>query len=200
MRASNGYQLRVLVLAIACALATACLHRSPVTRQDTSNEPLSGSQVRLRDELTRDVDALSVGIGPRHAGRSIEAVLEAERWITERLRSAGIEPDRDEIDVAGTVVANVVATLPGTKHPDEILLLGAHYDTVIASPGADDNASGVALLLALAVSDTSEFRNPNYHRSTDTIGTIDFDSMARMAEGWVRLVRVLANTSGSNFP
>ena len=44
--------------------------------------------------------------------------------------------------------ANVIAELRGTS--DEIVILGAHYDTVDESPGADDNASGVAALLALA--------------------------------------------------
>jgi Zn-dependent M28 family amino/carboxypeptidase len=41
-----------------------------------------------------------------------------------------------------------VITRPGPL--DEILLIGAHYDTVRGSPGADDNASGVAGLLELS--------------------------------------------------
>ncbi|MCP4005505.1 MAG: M20/M25/M40 family metallo-hydrolase, partial [bacterium] len=136
------------MIAIACALHVACFHRSPVTRFKTPTEPLSQSQLVLRDELIRDVEELSVGIGPRHAGFSIEALLAAERWIAERLRDAGVDPQRDEIDVAGTSVANLVATIPGTTHPNEVVLIGAHYDTVADSPGANDNASGVALLLA----------------------------------------------------
>jgi Zn-dependent M28 family amino/carboxypeptidase len=255
-------------------------------------------------------------------------VHEAERWIVSRLHDAGLKSERDEIAMGGATVANVVVTLPGTTRPDEIVLVGAHYDTVIGSPGADDNASGVALLLAMAarmsetpmertvrlvffvneenpftggiqmgsrvhadrsrergddivmmlnmdsvgyykhdkgsqkyprvlralfpsrgnfvvfatnkthqqlldrivtlyqaqcdfptigvatdssqinrgdhasflwrdypalsITDTSEFRNPNYHRSSDTPETLDFDSMARMGEGFITTVRALA--------
>ncbi|MCP3979711.1 MAG: hypothetical protein GY716_10350 [bacterium] len=78
MRVKRSARL-VLVVAIACALTVACFHRSPVTRFKTPTEPLSPSQLVLRDELIRDVDALSVGIGPRHAGFSIEALLATER-------------------------------------------------------------------------------------------------------------------------
>ena len=63
---------------------------------------------------------------------------------------AGIEAERDPVDLNGAEAANVVATFPGNQLPDEILLIGAHYDTVPSSPGANDNASGVALLLATA--------------------------------------------------
>jgi hypothetical protein len=43
-----------------------------------------------------------------------------------------------------------MVNLPGRARPDAILLIGAHYDTVRDSPGADDNASGVAGLLELS--------------------------------------------------
>ncbi|MCP4005610.1 MAG: M28 family peptidase [bacterium] len=46
---------------------------------------------------------------------------------------------------------------------------------------------------ALALSDTSEFRNPHYHSSSDTAETLDYDSMTRMADGFIRTVRVLAD-------
>lgn len=43
---------------------------------------------------------------------------------------------------------NIVATLPATIDTDRIVVLGAHYDTVHGSPGANDNASGIAILLS----------------------------------------------------
>ena len=45
---------------------------------------------------------------------------------------------------------NLEVTRPGKAKPDEIILIGAHYDTVPGSPGANDNASGVAALLELS--------------------------------------------------
>lgn len=41
-------------------------------------------------------------------------------------------------------------TRPGSSQPRQVLLVGAHYDSVSGSPGADDNASGVAALLELS--------------------------------------------------
>jgi len=50
---------------------------------------------------------------------------------------------------------NIELTLPGTSHPDEVIVVGAHYDSDAcesggANPGADDNASGVAALIEIA--------------------------------------------------
>ncbi|HVS19541.1 MAG TPA: M20/M25/M40 family metallo-hydrolase, partial [Planctomycetota bacterium] len=47
-------------------------------------------------------------------------------------------------------VVNLVVELPGASRPWQVVELGAHYDTVPGSPGADDNASGVAALLEAA--------------------------------------------------
>ncbi|MCX7635348.1 MAG: M20/M25/M40 family metallo-hydrolase, partial [Syntrophales bacterium] len=45
--------------------------------------------------------------------------------------------------------SNIMVTIPGRKFPQEVVLVGAHYDTVAGTPGADDNASAVAALLEL---------------------------------------------------
>jgi Zn-dependent M28 family amino/carboxypeptidase len=45
---------------------------------------------------------------------------------------------------------NIEAELKGKEAPEEIIVIGAHYDTVYGSPGADDNATGVAALLEIA--------------------------------------------------
>ncbi|MCP3919674.1 MAG: M20/M25/M40 family metallo-hydrolase [bacterium] len=129
---------------------TGCLHISPGTLYESSTEPLTHYQREMREELVHDVNRLSTGIGPRHGGASLAKVLEAERWILGRLTETGVDATRDEVDLNGPKVANVVATFPGAKQPSEIVLIGAHYDAVPGSPGANDNASGVALLLATA--------------------------------------------------
>jgi Zn-dependent M28 family amino/carboxypeptidase len=46
--------------------------------------------------------------------------------------------------------ANLEVTRRGRENPDDIILIGAHYDSVIGSPGANDNATGVAALLELS--------------------------------------------------
>ena len=63
---------------------------------------------------------------------------------------AGYDIRHNAYEVAGRTFRNVIAEVPGTNRADELLLLGAHYDTAEGTPGADDNASGVAALLELA--------------------------------------------------
>ena len=57
---------------------------------------------------------------------------------------------RQEFKVYKHTVRNISVELPGDERPDEILVVGAHYDTVSGTPGADDNASAVAGVLELA--------------------------------------------------
>lgn len=127
-----------------------CLHRSPGVLYESSLKPLSARQIALRDQLKRDVHHLAGKIGPRNAARNLRAVLAAEGWIIDRLSAVGVPSRRDEVDLNGAKVANIEATFPGTKLPEAIVVVGGHYDTVFGSTGANDNASGVALLLAVA--------------------------------------------------
>ena len=136
-----------IVVLHSCA---GCVHRSPGTLYESAVEALTPEETALREEMRVDVAKLSVDIGPRNAGESLSSVLAAEQWIVDRLRSHGLEPRRDEVDLGGVSVANIAVSFPGAKRPDEIIVIGAHYDTVFRSPGANDNASGVALLLATA--------------------------------------------------
>ena len=47
-------------------------------------------------------------------------------------------------------VENLEAQLPGTGRADEVVIIGAHYDTVVGCPGANDNGTGVAALIEIA--------------------------------------------------
>ncbi len=96
----------------------------------------------LRDELRRDVYALAGAIGERNLGAP-EAYAEAATFIHDAFHAAGYAPQRQLLDGC----SNVEAELRGGE---EIVVVGAHYDTVPGSPGADDNASGVAAMLAIA--------------------------------------------------
>jgi len=102
----------------------------------------------LIDQLQRDVRVLSEEIGDRHLGR-YDQLQRAARYITEQLTQAGYAVESQAYTVQGRTVANLIAPKPGVSRPDEVILLGAHYDTCF-NPGADDNASGIAGLLALA--------------------------------------------------
>src|SRR3954449_13184915 len=103
----------------------------------------SGTESRLRAH----VGALAGTIGERHLLRP-HALAAAADYIDAIWQAQGYVPERETFTVEGLDCANLVITRPGPR--DELLLIGAHYDTVRGSPGADDNASGVAALLELS--------------------------------------------------
>jgi Zn-dependent M28 family amino/carboxypeptidase len=101
----------------------------------------------LAGRLRFHVENLAGSIGPRHARRP--AALEAAaRYVEERFAASQFEVARQSFDAAGTTVANIEARL-GPETP-RYFVVGAHYDTVPTTPGANDNASGVAVMLELA--------------------------------------------------
>ena len=99
------------------------------------------------DNLLRWVGELS---GLRHGSENPAALEERAVSIEQQLAGCGFEVVSQEVPFAGRVYRNLVATLPGSEPRLPMLLLGAHYDGPPGSPGADDNASGVAVLLEAA--------------------------------------------------
>lgn len=107
------------------------------------------NNTELAERLRQHVDRLAGLIGPRHAGRP--SALDAAASVVEReLSQSGYVVQRQPYTVDDVEVANLIAELPGTWAASDILIVGAHYDTVETSPGADDNASGVAVMLEAA--------------------------------------------------
>jgi Zn-dependent M28 family amino/carboxypeptidase len=73
----------------------------------------------------------------------------AQHYIHQQLAQWG-KVEIHEFEFRGQVYKNLILNLPGLRSPSPPILIGAHYDTVPASPGADDNATGIAVLLELA--------------------------------------------------
>jgi len=102
------------------------------------------------DEYLRQVvTMLSHGIGVR-TYRDTDRLQRAAGYISEQFRSFGYDVSRQTFLYRGNAFDNVIAELTGNAAPEKILVVGAHYDTVRTTSGADDNASGVAGLLGLA--------------------------------------------------
>jgi hypothetical protein len=110
---------------------------------------MAADEISLRDELREDVEHLAVTIGPRNLGR-YPALCEAARFIEGKFLAAGYEVDRQSYQVRDLDCFNLQVELPGVHSPDEIVVIGAHYDSYDGAPGANDNGSGTAALLALA--------------------------------------------------
>ena len=103
----------------------------------------------LEARLRRHVEALAGDIGERHVGRP-RALHAAENFIAGELAALGYDVARQTYVAQGVDSSNLEATVPGASRASEIVLVGAHYDTVPGSPGADDNGSGVAGLIEIA--------------------------------------------------
>jgi hypothetical protein len=116
-------------------------------RNTSRGAALSDAEVALRAELTADVKTLAGDIGERNLGRYAQLKAAAE-FIEGSLSRAGFAPRRESYEVRGQACHNIEVEIRGTR--PEIVLVGAHYDSVFGCPGANDNGSGVAALLALA--------------------------------------------------
>jgi Zn-dependent M28 family amino/carboxypeptidase len=110
----------------------------------------SGEEVqRLADRLHSHVGVLAGSIGPRHLGNP--AALEAAAGYIERqFAEIGDAVVRQTYAVGSQTAANLVVERRGMHRPAEIVVIGAHYDTIPTTPGADDNASAVAMLIEVA--------------------------------------------------
>jgi hypothetical protein len=111
--------------------------------------PLSSRERELVVELRSSVEHLSTKIGERNADKKWE-LADAADWLHSELEGAGYAVERQGYEASGIAAQNLIVDLGGGALRDQILVFGAHYDSAAGSPGADDNASGVAAVLALA--------------------------------------------------
>ena len=90
-------------------------------------------------------------IGERHPDSSPESLRGTADYLRQQFTSLGLSTVSHEFSAWGRIYENVIATTPHDRDSSAApLILAAHYDTVIGSPGADDNASALAVLLDVA--------------------------------------------------
>jgi Zn-dependent M28 family amino/carboxypeptidase len=111
--------------------------------------PLTAGQGALGDELKRHVEALAGDIGERNVVRYANLTAAAD-FLASTLADLGYAVERQEYAVARKTCVNLSAEVPGTDRPEQIIVVGAHYDSVTFCPGANDNGTGVAATLAVA--------------------------------------------------
>ena len=109
--------------------------------------PLSPDEVVLREELRANVQKLAGEIGERNMWHYAQLNAAAD-FIEGSFSRAGLRTRRDSYETGGQPCHNIEAEISGNS--PEIIVIGAHYDSVFGSPGANDNGSGVAAVLALA--------------------------------------------------
>ena len=113
-------------------------------------DPPSPVEARVAAELRGDVLVLAGEIGERNLQRHPERLREAAGFLERSLEEAGYRVEREGFPVAGHTCDNLVATGGEASTDAGVVVIGAHYDTVPGSPGANDNGSGLAAMLHLA--------------------------------------------------
>ena len=103
----------------------------------------------LQDKLRQHVYQLADEIGERNIFHPA-ALIKASKYIQQIWREQGYSVVIHEYLVRNVLSQNLEVTSFGQRKPNQFLLIGAHYDSVIGSPGANDNGSGVAAMLELS--------------------------------------------------
>ncbi len=111
--------------------------------------PLSQEENFLSIRLKTHVSKLAGEIGERNIWHPADLEKSAD-YINMVWREMGFDVDSQSFTAQGVVVSNLETRKSGSTFPEEIIVVGAHYDSVIGSPGANDNASGVAALLEIS--------------------------------------------------
>ena len=160
----SGGKLRLLGAAVVVLALAGCVGR---TRYQEIDGPLKdavifpeefGVDVRglpvhaaldqvQESRLRADVDAIDE---PRGTAQ-YAAALRTAAYVAAELVEVGLDARFDNVTADnGQTLPNVIADLPGTGCSEKVFVVGAHYDTVNTTPGADDDASGVAGMLEMA--------------------------------------------------
>jgi aminopeptidase YwaD len=118
------------------------------------------ADVSLQNRLGTDLLAhLRALVSERHPVSAPAALRRAEKYLVQQFRRSGLDVGFHPFRALGGTYRNVIATHPPAgrfvaagrdQAPPGALIIGAHYDTVRGSPGADDNASGLAVMLEVA--------------------------------------------------
>jgi Peptidase family M28 len=135
-----------VVVFAALFYMTHCGPRNPERVVKPANE----NEVRqLRDRLAAHVQTLAGDIGERNVFKP-DAYRRAADYVAGVFRGAGYDVEWQGFEADGVKCCNLIATLRGSTWSNQIVVVGAHYDSVYGCPGANDNGSAVASLLELA--------------------------------------------------
>lgn len=145
----RSFLLRWIIILVFLTSGVGYIISMPNSSYSGPFEPLSESENLLRDRLKKHVIMIADRIGERNIWHSNQLDATAE-YIEEVLAGLGYEVSTQEFETKGVTVKNLEVQLIGTSQPKEIIVVGAHYDSVMGSPGANDNASGVSALLEIA--------------------------------------------------
>lgn len=139
----------VVVLGLAVAALLAYMVRMPGQTYRGPLAPLDADGLEMAERLRTHVETLCRNpAGRNHVEK--DGLAAARDYIAAQFDKAGYEVEYQFYPIGDDQFANIEVTRRGRDLADEIVVVGAHYDAVMGSPGANDNGSGIAALLELA--------------------------------------------------
>jgi len=151
-KTKNAFLLIILFTALFGAIAMIGLNtltHFPGKSYKGTLPPQTPEEVLLQNELEHHVEVLAGEIGERNFEHYDELNAAAD-YIEQSFLQTGLSVNRQAYSIKDQVYYNIEAEKTGIDQPDTIIIVGAHYDSVQGSPGANDNGSGVAGMLSLA--------------------------------------------------
>jgi len=187
------------VLTIFLVVGNSIAQQKETTPAPTTAKPAVGgakaneSKLDFESSLKTHVEHLATKIGERNL-KKYDELCEAADYIESEFENYGLTPTRQIFKCRALKCYNIAAEIKGSKKPDEIIIVGAHYDSAEGTPGANDNGSGTAAMLVLAkhfckatpertlrfVAFTNE--EPPYFQTQDEMGSWVYAEMCRMED------------------
>lgn len=159
----EGFYIRFMVLALPIGLfliGGGAILKTILSSSDVAVDP--NEKVRLEaaslnrrpvDEagLRESMTVIAERIGERNT-KAKEGLDSAAFWLNSTLGGGniGYSVERQTFEAEGVTLRNIIAELPGSERRDEIIIIGARYDSPVGSIGLIDNGSGMAGLISLA--------------------------------------------------
>lgn len=115
-------------------------------------KPLTKEEESIKTGMYDHVHYLAGTLGAR-SWQKPDELVKAAKYIEQRWQKLGYTVQSQDYQIGGIpdqTFRNLEIEIKGTSHPSEIIVVGAHYDSVLTCPGANDNASGVAAILEMA--------------------------------------------------
>lgn len=149
-----NWKLRIAFAVVVIALASAFVSlwrmtQMPLKSYQGALPLLSATELESASRMAEHVRYLSTTVGERNTLRS-GSLKAAADYIRSQLTESGYTVTEQTYTVEGKSVSNLGAELTGSETSLGTVVVGAHYDTVSGTVGADDNTSGVAAALELA--------------------------------------------------
>ena len=144
------YRALSMILLLSLGICGCHMVRMPEVKFQGNSLDANPNYDQIVTHLQRTVHVLSSEIGERNVGLKHKSLLKAADYIESRWQSYGLQTSRQTFNVGGLPCSNIEVIIPGGEQSDEVVVIGAHYDSAEGTPGANDNATGVAALLYIS--------------------------------------------------